>query len=173
MTVKIANSVLIDKRVNESSSTTHPSAILDQSIYYYHLTPLFLFELISLIIIIAIVLVVQITCPIESPSSSSQVKLKSRLTFRFDLKGFSGAHVLYYHLLAGRYYHLSKITQKNSCKQTLSLIEREIRFTDPPTQHQPTQSSYQPILPPTNLPTIPPTIDEKVEWFETGTRTRV
>ena len=55
MTVKIANSVLIDKRVNESSSTTHPSAILDQSIYYYHLTPLFLLELISLIIIIAII----------------------------------------------------------------------------------------------------------------------
>ena len=36
-----ANSVSLDKRVNESSSTTHPSAILDQSIYYYHLTPLF------------------------------------------------------------------------------------------------------------------------------------
>ena len=50
-----ANSVLLDKRVNESSSTTHPSAILDQSIYYYHLTPLFLLELISLIIIIAII----------------------------------------------------------------------------------------------------------------------
>ena len=52
-------------------------------------------------------------------------------------------------------------------RESLSLIEREIRFTDPPTQHQPAQSSYQPILPPTNLPTIPPTIDEKVEWFET------
>ena len=42
-----------------------------------------------------------------------------------------------------------------------SLIGREIRFNDPPTQQQTTQSSYQPIHPPTNLPTIPPTIDEK------------
>lgn len=44
VTVKAANSVLLDKRVNETSSTTHlstthPSATLDQLIRYYHLTP--------------------------------------------------------------------------------------------------------------------------------------
>ena len=70
-------------------------------------------------------------------------------------------------------YHIEGCTRmlvKDTCMSATfkasvhSLIEREIRFNDPPThstQLQPTQSSYQPIQPPTNLPTIPPTIDEK------------
>ena len=42
----LKNSMLFDKRVNDTGSTTHPSAILDQSIWYYHLTPFILLEII-------------------------------------------------------------------------------------------------------------------------------